>query len=305
MIAQKAREIKDTVSMIDFLGRLGFHPVGKPSRETKYLSPLRNSDTDASFSVNDAKGFWRDHGTGQGGNIIDFAMEYWKLGFTEAIGKITEVCSLERLENSVRPEGRKRIRPAIPVPHYKVEDVRPLGGNAAIKGYLESRGLLGAAIGRVSEVYYYVKDAKGVRKDYFASGWQNVNGGWEVRNKYFKGCLGKKGFTFLVGDPKKLVVFEGYMNYLSWLNDNSLSDRSVLVLNSLALLDAGLKKAVAFSDIDLFMDQDKAGRAATAKWLETLPYSTDKSSLYAGYNDYNEKTMAELNAPKVSPSLGR
>ncbi|MEJ2884637.1 CHC2 zinc finger domain-containing protein [Pedobacter sp. GR22-6] len=306
LIAKRAREIKDTVSMIDFLSRLGFQPASKPSRETKYISPLRDSDKDASFSVNDAKGFWRDYGTGQGGNIIDFAMLYWKgLRFTEALDKITEVCNLNIDAGNVRPEGRKRIRPAILIPNYKVEEVRPYGANPAINSYLSTRGVLKAAEGRISEVYYYVKDDKGLRKDYFASGWQNELGGWEVRNKYFKGCLGKKGLTFIPRDPKQLVVFEGYMNYLSWVNDNRLSDKSVLVLNSLALLESGIKKASGFSDIDLYMDHDKAGISATVVWKKALPYSVDKSAVYTGYNDYNEKTMAELKEAKLHTSIAR
>jgi len=306
LIAKRAREIKDTISMIDFLGRLGFQPASKPSRETKYISPLRDSDTDASFSVNDAKGVWRDYGTGQGGNIIDFAMLYWKgLRFTEALDKISEVCNMAIDSGNARTEGRKRIRPAVQIPNYKVEEVKPYGGNAAINNFLSTRGVLQAAEGRISEVYYYVQDDKGVRKNYFASGWQNELGGWEVRNKYFKGCLGKKGLTFISRDPKQLVVFEGYMNYLSWVNDNRLSEKSVLVLNSLALLESGIKKASSFSDIDLFMDHDKAGIAATLAWKQALPYSVDKSAVYSGYNDYNEKTMAELKEAKMYTSIAR
>jgi DNA primase len=308
LFSKKAREIKDQVSLIDFLGRLGFHPKGKPGKEAMYLSMLRDSDTDASFSVNDAKGYWYDHGMGKGGNVIDFAMLYWKgLKFTEAMDKIQEVCNLtiQDFNTDIKPDSRKRIRPAIPVPNYKVQEIKPFGSNEVINGYLQTRGVFQAAEGRIAEVYYYVKDDKDIRKDYFASGWQNDQGGWEVRNKYFKGCLGKKGITFIPGDPKQLVVFEGYMNYLSWVNDNRLSDKSVLVLNSLALLNVGLDKAKAFSDIDLYMDHDKAGQAALESWKKALPYSVDKSSVYDGYNDYNEKLMAELKEARQYTSIAR
>ena len=55
----------------------------------------------------------------------------------------------------------------------------------------------------------------------FAAGWLNEAGGWEVRNKYFKGCLGQKAISFIPGHQKELCVFEGYINYLSWKTENT------------------------------------------------------------------------------------
>lgn len=301
---EKAKEIKQQVSLIDFLARLGFQPHGKPGRETKYLSMLRDSDSDPSFSVNDSKGLWRDYGSGQGGNIIDFALLYFKgLTFNEALDKIAEVCALD-LEDASKSQ-RSRLRPAVKIPHYLVQSVKPYGSNNAINSYLKTRGVFEAAAGRVQEVYYYVEDEKKQRKEYFAAGWKNELGGWEIRNKYFKGCLGKKAISFIAGDSRSVAVFEGYLDYLSWVTENPLSTKSVIVLNSLVLLDAAIEKAKGFSEIDLFMDRDKPGFQAARDFQKALPYARDCSTVYDGFNDYNDKLKASLKEERVKNLLQR
>lgn len=305
-LTEKAKHIKENVSLTDFLNRLGFQPYGKPSKETMYISMLRDSDTNASFSVNEKLGCWYDHGLGKGGNIIDFAQAYWKgASFKEVIEKIEHACDLSLGKVDYKLNPRPRIRQAVKLPNYKIKEVKPFGSSEGINAYLRSRGVFEAAQGRMQEVHYYVEDEKKKRKNYFAAAWINEAGGWEVRNKYFKGCLGKKGVTFIPGDPKHLAVFEGYMNYLSWLRENPDSRASVLVLNSLALLDTGIGLAKAFSGIDLYLDRDKSGFTALNSWMKALPYSTDRSGVYKGFNDYNDKTVAELKEARKQQVLGR
>lgn len=46
----------------------------------------------------------------------------------------------------------------------------------------------------------------------FAIGFPNASGGYEVRNKYFKGCIAPKDITHIrqIGEPKATCyVFEG------------------------------------------------------------------------------------------------
>lgn len=289
------KELKEQASIVDLLAQLGFKPVRKYGKEQFYCSMLRNTDSKPSFSVNDDLGVWFDHGTRQGGNIIDFGLAFWKqLSFNQVVEKLQELCALTTAPKQRRP------RKAVKVPHYIVEKVRDLGTHPAITDYLKSRGVFEAARSYVSEVYYYVEDEKGLRKHFFAAGWQNETKGWEVRNKYFKGCLGHKAITFLEGHAKNVIVFEGFVNFLSWRVENPGSDESVIVLNSLALLQAGIAKAKLFSRIDLFLDRDDSGLIATRDFLKVLPYASDRSSRYDGFNDYNDKIVAGLSAPQMS-----
>jgi len=286
-----AKELKERSSIVDLLQRLGYQPAKKYGRETMYRSMLRDDDSTPSFSVNDALGVWFDHGTRKGGNIIDFGLAYWKdLDFNEVVIKIQDVCSM------TLPEVRKGQRPrkAIKVPHYIINEVKELGNNPAITEYLCGRGVYDVAQGLLSEVYYYVEDQRGIRKQFFAAGWQNENKGWEVRNKYFKGCLGPKGITFFKGHDKKVAVFEGFINFLSWRVENPIADNSVIILNSLTMLQQAIQIAKAFTFIDIFFDRDNPGLTATKEFVRELPYASDRSSTYEGFNDYNDKIKASL-----------
>lgn len=287
-----AETLRRDTSLVDLLARLGYQPVKSSGREQMYHSMLRDSDTRPSFAVNDDLGVWFDHGTGKGGNIIDFGLAYWPgLGFKEVVEKLGGITALPAEPRKLRP--RRPVR----VPNYVVEDIRELGGNNVISQYLRERRVLEAAQSRLKEIYYFVEDQKGLKKHFFGAGWQNQNGGWEVRNRYFKGCLGRKAISFIQGHPKDLVVFEGFINYLSWRTEHPDADETVIVLNSVSLIESGIGRAKNFSSIDLFFDHDAAGEKALMRWLQALPYSRDRSAVYAGFNDYNEKLMS---APALS-----
>ncbi len=253
---------------------------------------LRDNDRNPSLSVNDQLGLWFDHGTGKGGNVIDFAVAYWKgLDFRQVLEKISQTGAMGASPGiSVKPA---RTVPQVKIPSYGIAQIKDIHSNSAIAEYLRSRGIFQQASQRTKEVHYYVDDHKGTRRQYVAAGWANEAGGWEVRNKYFKGCLGKKGISFFQADEKSLAVFEGYFNYLSWLKLNPDSAQSALVLNSTAMLAAGIYRAKAFSSIDLYFDNDAAGRAVSRDFIEQLPYARDKSRAYWTYNDFNELVQSE------------
>lgn len=287
----KAIEIKENYSLVDLLTHLGYEPVKRIRNEQLYLSMLRDSDTTPSFSVNDKQGTWFDFGEGKGGNIIDFGLQYWKgLPFPEVLEKIVLTCG--GLVPVLAPQVYKRQPSAEKEPNYEILDIKDLGSNAAILNYLESRGVGQVAEGRLKEIYYYVEDEDKKRNKFFAAGWQNEQGAWEIRNLNFKGCLGHKAISFIPNSEKKLAVFEGFFNYLSWLTENPFAPDSVLVLNSLSLLQAGILKAQDFRDISLFLDNDPSGRQATLDFTSALPLAKDRAGIYTGYNDYNDLIVA-------------
>ncbi|MCQ4762283.1 toprim domain-containing protein, partial [Alistipes onderdonkii] len=82
-------------------------------------------------------------------------------------------------------------------------------------------------------------------KPYFAIGFPNVAGGFEVRNRFFKGCVAPKDISHILqqGEAReKCLVFEGMMDYLSFLtlrkrNCSILPDldrQDYVILNSTA-----------------------------------------------------------------------
>ena len=61
------------------------------------LSPFR-SETKPSFSVAPDKNMWYDFGSGQGGNAVQFLIEYEKISFSEAIRSLAEKNNIEIIE---------------------------------------------------------------------------------------------------------------------------------------------------------------------------------------------------------------
>jgi hypothetical protein len=291
-----AKELKDQASLVDFLSRLGHQPARKYGRERIYYSILREDDTRPSLSVNDELGVWFDHGTRKGGNIVDLGLALWKhLSFQEVVQKIQEVCLI-----STGDKKPPRPRIAVRVPNYIVQDIKEIGTHPAINDYLKSRQIFEQAKLMLKEIYYFVVDYKGEKKQFFAAGWKNEKGAWEVRNRYFKGCLGHKAISFIPGHQKKAALFEGFINFLSWRAENPNADHSIIVLNTIGLLDSGIEKAKAFSLLDVFFDRDQPGYQATKDLLKALPYATDRSGVYEGYNDYNDKLVLAAKAEEMT-----
>ncbi|WPU95759.1 toprim domain-containing protein [Mucilaginibacter sabulilitoris] len=292
--------LRDSISLVELLARLGYEPFKKSGKELMYFSMLRSAENTPSLCVNEELGVWYDHGTGKGGTMIEFAKAYWQgLSFVEILDRIRQAAdlSIDNASRKTSPERNRDQRPRAPVkiPHYLVEQVKDLGNNPAITAYLQYRNIWHVAGNQLKEVYYYVEDEKKNRKQFFAAGWQNENGGWEVRNKYFKGCLGRKGMSFIgTKDQRDLVLFEGYVNYLSWLTEHQKkAPKNILVLNSLSFLTAAIERSRHFEHVEVYFDHDPAGIQATEKLLKTLPHATDQSGIYQQYNDYNEKLMTE------------
>ena len=296
-------EIKEKVSLLKLLNNLGFRAHKVSAGEHFFLSMLREEYT-PSLCVNDKLGVWYDHGGAgvsgiRSGSIIDFALAYWyPSSFPEVLKKIVDYSQVqlgEAAEISVNIQSSKRENK---LPHYAVDRVEESGNNLAIDSYLESRGLSEVAKGNLWEIYYHVIDDRNKKRNYFASGWPNENGGWEVRNKYFKGCLGHKGMSFLKGSTDRLCVFEGYFDFLSWRFGHPKDTASVLVLNSLSLLQVAKARVAGFRDVELYFDHDKAGIMATQEFLADVEISRDCSSSYFGFKDYNEKLIADRTSTK-------
>ena len=76
------------MDLVEFLENLGFSPQKINGDDYWYLSPLRREKT-ASFKVSRQLNLWYDHGTGQGGSLIDFAMAHFDCSLKEVLHRIT------------------------------------------------------------------------------------------------------------------------------------------------------------------------------------------------------------------------
>ncbi|MGV6945132.1 hypothetical protein [Sphingobacterium sp. CZ-2] len=257
--------------LVSLLKALGHEPVAINGDEFGYASVFgKRTNNKIVLTVNQQFKSWFDSSLGKGGNLMDFACTYWPL---LSSGRIEE--KLREIQaQSAKKDRRLRKRKATKIPHYQIDRARPLGYNHEVTDFLMESGLWELADLNIREVYYYVTDQKGNRKDFCAAGWMNENGGWEVRAQNYTGCIGTKGMTFISASETALAIFPEYVDYLKRRNDQHLHYASVLILNHPEFVSAALKRASHFEKVLLYIDETRDGyQLATEAFTQKLPHA--------------------------------
>ncbi len=140
------------VPLRELLAALGLQPARQnPARgELWYLSPFRE-ETLPSFKVDEAKNLWYDFGAAAGGNVLDFAMTYFRVDVAEALRQI------DHLAGRPTPPARRPIpagRDESPTPaETPTPTVRPLGARkVGGLGATKAAGLGAQQVGLVGVV---------------------------------------------------------------------------------------------------------------------------------------------------------
>jgi DNA primase len=81
-------EQANQIDLVDYLHSLGYQPQKIRNYHYWYLSPLRDEKA-ASFKVNKQRNVWYDHGLGKGGDVIEFAVQFFNCNVSEALQKIS------------------------------------------------------------------------------------------------------------------------------------------------------------------------------------------------------------------------
>jgi len=293
------------ISIVEFLARLGHHPVRKSGKEQFYHSMLRETKKQTpSFTVWDAGNCWKDWGGANGtgiykGGIVQLGMAYWSgSSFVEVLNKIKEVCDMDTtLIPSYIPPKIYPPDPEKEAYQWELVQLKDIGNNFVLNQYLHARGLFDIAQRQqVKEVYYTRKGVTGSQSVYYGIGWQNEHGGWEFANaKGFKSSIGAKGISIIPGDSQHTAVFEGYMDYLSWQKLHLEMRPTVIVLNAVTMLGFAIERIKKYQLVDVYFDNDGPGRRCTQNLTSEIPRAVDRSFEYRDYKDYNEKLKADLN----------
>ncbi len=264
------------LSIISFLSSLGFEPKKISGNNYWYFSPIRDEKS-ASFKVDGSLNRWYDHGIGKGGKLVDLGI---------IVLNVTVCEFLKRMEQTGESFSFPKHEPR-PIEQPIIRKVKMLE-NKALIDYLESRSIP-AAIAKhfCLEVYFMVKG-----KNYFAVAFKNNSNGIEVRNRFFKGSLGKKDITTIIGSTNKIVLFEGFMDFLSAQKHLSaqMTQSSYIILNSVNQIGAAIREIRKFKSplIEVFFDNDKAGRDCLKTLSIEFPKVIDGSGLYSDAKDFNE-----------------
>lgn len=278
---------KTQIAIIDYLASKGYVPVSHNSVDYWYLSPFRNEKT-ASFKVNSVLNKWFDHGIGQGGNIIDLALKMGcksVKGALDDISKIQpDIFSFHQHENFDR-ENKPKCSNITIVKHQAVQ-------NLALIEYAVSRGISEQVLKKYCSETYYRTSITG--KMYFSISFSNDIGGYALRNKYFKTATSPSGITTINNRKSRLILFEGFFDFLSYKTLNIENDEDYLVLNSISFIDNAEAKFLNYDLIELYLDNDTASTKLKRILISKYRNVIDKSTTYIDFKDLNEMLVSNM-----------
>lgn len=282
----KIEDIKN-IPIESYLKIKGIEPSREKGKSLYYAAVWRNGDNPNNVHVNTERNVWYDYKDGVGGGIIELVMLVEKCTLPEALKILgsgySDITVFKNFEKNENIEKVKSINIT------KVIDIY----SYAIKNYVQERGIsLDIAKKYCKEINYTFDNIK----SYYALGFQTMTKSWVIRNKYFKGCTGQD-ITYFDNKSSSSIVFEGFIDFLSFIELYGEAKYNVVVLNSIV----NTKKNEKFISIVntsekvyLLLDNDKDGEK-TVKNLQLLygEKIIDKSSLYEGYNDLNDYLKAK------------
>ena len=269
MDIQTAKQIR----IADFLYSLGHSPVKQQGINLWYKSPLRE-ETEPSFKINTERNQWYDFAIGKGGNIIALAQELY---YSDYVPYLLQ--KIEEQTPHIRPVSFSFGKQSFSEPSFQELDIVQLT-SPALLAYLQERGINTALAKRECKEARFTHNGK----RYFAIAFPNISGGYEIRNRYFKGCIAPKEISHIrqSGKPRSACyVFEGFMDYLSFLTLRleSSKARDILVERNLRLVAHVVKKYQGLPD-----DLDDLISIGTIGLIKAvMTYDSKKGNRLAAY----------------------
>ena len=282
--------------IVEYLERKGVKPVRRTPSYALYRSPLRE-ETHPSFKVDTEKNLWIDYGEGRGGSIIDLCMRMEGCTLSEAIRRLGQNASLDAayglskqksdIDTSPvtpwQPSGARRL--------IEISDTLP----PYFQEYLTKERCidLEKAMPFLKCVSYEVRG-----RLYQAIGFANLSGGYELRDdKTFKGTIAPKDITPIFTDRAESVcIFEGFMDFLSFLSMKEEITNHCLVMNSVSNVARTIRylNDRHLTHIRAFLDNDEAGRRTVQDFIKAGFHVEDMNIHYKDFKDLNEYHVSRV-----------
>lgn len=283
------------------LDKLSLKPVKSNEKESWYLSPFRVEKT-PSFHVHNHKNLWFDFGEATGGDTIKLVQ-----ALLQQQGNDNSVSTaLKWLDSAI--DGNIEYLPPVALEQEEQPSILTLKSvvsikNIALKQYLQKRGIPFTVADKVLKEIRFTNEKSG--KTIFALGLLNEEEGYELRNSFFKGCIGQKGISFIRGTqpkPSGINIFEGMFDYLSVITQRNgkLLTNDTIILNSLNCIKqiAPYIKDYGYQFGYTWLDNDQAGKISVPKIIELFKAENiahcPMNRLYQPYKDVNAAHMAKL-----------
>ena len=277
-------------SIVDYLERKGIRPVRRTPTYAVYRSPLRE-EVHPSFKVDTEKNLWIDYAEGRGGSIIDLCMRLEGCTLSEAICRLGQN-ALEHTAYSY--SSSKRETPICPKQKEMASGTRRLICLSDtlpphLQEYLKKERCID-----LEKVTPFLKcisyEVRGRRHE--AIGFANSSEGYELRdNHLFKGTVAPKDITPIFEDMEQPVcLFEGFMDFLSFLSMKKEITSVCLVMNSVSNVARSIhylnKRNI--TSVRAFLDNDDTGRKAVQEFVNAGFKVEDMAVYYKDFKDLNE-----------------
>ena len=274
--------------IVEYLERKGIKPVRKTPTYVMYRSPLRE-ETHPSFKVDTEKNLWIDYGEGRGGSIIDLCMRMEGCTLSEAIRRLGQNAPDNGTYNFLNDFVPNNPQPAMVVNGARrlieISDTLP----PHLQDYLTKERCidLEKAMPFLKCISYEVRG-----RHYQAIGFANLSGGYELRDdKTFKGTIAPKDITPIFTDRAEPVcIFEGFMDFLSFLSMKEEVTNHYLVMNSVSNVARTIRylNDRHLTHIRAFLDNDEAGRRAVQYFIKAGFHVEDMNIHYKDFKDLND-----------------
>lgn len=276
----------NSIKLEEVLASLGHLPTKQNGKEAWYLNPF-GTETQASFKLDKKLNLWYLHSEGIGGNNTDFMMKYQNTSAKEVLD-----WAEKQNFSSFQPQNDIHLKKS--TPNYQITEIKELQ-NENLKNYLRQRGFSQNVYPFIKEVHFTIGG-----KNLYAIGFENLSGGWELRNSFYKGSLMKKNISVINLNNenheknKNVVVFEGFLDALSFVEMKRFFKGDLLVMNSISLLNKTKNHLQNYSEIHLFLDNDRAGEICKNSILESFPKAKDHSEIYLLHKDLNDYLLSRI-----------
>lgn len=281
------------VDIVDFLAQRGINPVKQTGGELVYSSPLKDEKT-PSFYVNQSKNVFNCFSTNNKGDIITLVQLLEKVNYSAAMEKLLSYKGGSASIVFNEPGVTYKKVEETEKPKAVIKKILPLNSQI-LRNYFVNERMIKESVAKrfLSEIHYSNKSGT-----FYAGCWRDDAGGYQLRSKKFKGCIGTKSTTTFLSDTdtNTVYVFEGYLDFLSWLSlfgTTPMELNDVVVLNSLSLLTNAFIGTLSnrYKNINLFLDNDESGEKAVQLVKNSLPnnnvFNLSKKA-YPNHKDYND-----------------
>ena len=280
--------------IVEYLERKGIKPVRKTPTYAMYRSPLR-AETHPSFKVDTEKNLWIDYGEGRGGSIIDLCMRMEGCTLSEAIRRLGQNASDKGTYSSLNDFVPNNSQPVMAVNGARrlieISDTLP----SHLQDYLTKERCINLekAMPFLKCISYEVRS-----RLYQAIGFANLSGGYELRDdKTFKGTIAPKDITPIFTDRAEPVcIFEGFMDFLSFLSMKEEITNHCLVMNSVSNVARTIRylNDRHLPHIRTFLDNDEAGRRTVQDFIKAGFHVEDMNIHYKDFKDLNEYHVSRV-----------